>query len=62
MDMLIMNMYEAETKSHSSTMEIHSTITVPLKSPERVKGKPLKKKNKKIATERDLYKKNYLHA
>ncbi|RYR71852.1 hypothetical protein Ahy_A02g006061 isoform D [Arachis hypogaea] len=59
---LIMNMYEAETRSHSSTMDIHSTITVPLRSPERVKGKPLKKKNKKVATERDLYKKNYLHA
>ncbi|KAL1369149.1 hypothetical protein HN51_023270 [Arachis hypogaea] len=59
---LIMNMYEAETRSHSSTMEIHSTITVPLRSPERVKAKPLKKKNKKVATERDLYKKNYLYA
>ncbi|QHO25449.1 uncharacterized protein DS421_12g381170 [Arachis hypogaea] len=48
---LIMNMFEAETRSHSSTMEIHSTITVPLRSPERVKAKRMKKKNTKTAPE-----------
>lgn len=31
-------------------------------SPEKVKIKPSQKKNKKVARERDLYKKNYLHA
>ncbi|RYR71846.1 hypothetical protein Ahy_A02g006057 isoform A [Arachis hypogaea] len=62
MNRLIMNMFEAETRSHSSTMEIHSTITVPLRSPERVKAKRMKKKNTKVATERDLYMKNYLQA
>ena len=31
-------------------------------SPEKVEVKPSKKKNKKVARERDLYKKNYLHA
>ncbi|WJX20042.1 hypothetical protein P8452_09645 [Trifolium repens] len=49
-------------KSHSSTLDIHSTVTVPLKRPERVKAKPSQKKNKKVAKERDLFKKNYVHA
>jgi len=31
-------------------------------SPEKVKVKPSQKKNKKVAKERDLFKKNYLHA
>lgn len=31
-------------------------------SPEKVKAKPSQKKNKKVARERDLFKKNYLHA
>lgn len=33
-----------------------------LNSPEKVKVKPSQKKNKKVARERDLFKKNYLHA
>lgn len=53
---------EVEVRSHSSTLDIHSTLTVPLRSPEKVKVKPTQKKNKKAARERDLYKKNYLHA
>ncbi|KAE9589207.1 hypothetical protein Lalb_Chr21g0306591 [Lupinus albus] len=57
-----LNINEAEAKSHSSTLEIHSALTVPLRSPRKVKSKPSPKKNKKIGRERDLYKKNYLHA
>lgn len=33
-----------------------------LRSPVKVKGKPSQKKNKKVTRERDLFKKNYLHA
>ncbi|RDX92915.1 hypothetical protein CR513_24892 [Mucuna pruriens] len=53
---------EVEVRSHSPTLDIHSTLTVPLRSPEKVKVKPSQKKNKKVARERDLFKKNYLHA
>ncbi|KAL2323579.1 hypothetical protein Fmac_027958 [Flemingia macrophylla] len=53
---------EVEVRSHSSKSDIHSTLTVPLRSPEKVKVKPTQKKNKKVARERDLYKKNHLHA
>ena len=57
---LIIN--EVEARSHSSTLDTHSTLTVPLKSPEKVKAKPSRKKNKKVSRERDLFKKNYVHA
>ncbi|GAU30720.1 hypothetical protein TSUD_39440 [Trifolium subterraneum] len=57
---LIIN--EVEARSHSSTLDIHSTLAVPLKRPEKVKSKPSQKKNKKVARERDLFKKNYVHA
>jgi hypothetical protein len=30
--------------------------------PEKIKAKPSQKKNKKVARERDLFKKNYVHA
>lgn len=33
-----------------------------LDSPEKVKAKPSRKKKKKVARERDLFKKNYIHA
>ncbi|KAI5399316.1 hypothetical protein KIW84_064613 [Lathyrus oleraceus] len=57
-----LNQNEVEARSHSSTLDIHSTLTVPLKSLEKVKVKPSRKKNKKVARERDLFKKNYIHA
>lgn len=49
---------EAEAK----TQKIQSTLTAPLKSPEKIKVKPLSKKKKKVGRERDLYKRNNLHA
>ncbi|RDX71685.1 hypothetical protein CR513_48928, partial [Mucuna pruriens] len=55
-----MNINELEIID-SSTLKIQSTITAPLRSPEKVKLKPLQKKNKKVGRERDLYK-NYSHA
>ncbi|XP_047176932.1 uncharacterized protein LOC124844112 [Vigna umbellata] len=57
-----MSIKEVEVKSLSSTLDIHSTLTVPLRSPEKAKVKPSRKKNKKVARDRDLFKKNYLHA
>ncbi|TKY62483.1 hypothetical protein E2542_SST12339 [Spatholobus suberectus] len=54
------NINELE-RSHSSTLKIQSTLTAPLRSPEKVKLKPTPKKNKKVGRERDLYK-NYSHA
>ncbi|XP_027364942.1 uncharacterized protein LOC113872000 isoform X2 [Abrus precatorius] len=57
-----MNINKVEAGNHSSTLDIRSTLTVPVRSPEKVKVKPSQKKNKKVARERDLYKKNYLHA
>ncbi|KAK7392398.1 hypothetical protein VNO78_20837 [Psophocarpus tetragonolobus] len=51
-----------EVGSLSSTLDIHSTLTVPVRSPEKVKVKPSQKKNNKVVRERDLFKKNYLHA
>ncbi|KAL9318388.1 hypothetical protein ACSQ67_014905 [Phaseolus vulgaris] len=57
-----MSIKEVEVRSLSSSLDIHSTLTVPLRSPEKVKVKPSQKKNKKVAKERDLFKKNYLHA
>ncbi|XP_061349240.1 uncharacterized protein LOC133294554 isoform X2 [Gastrolobium bilobum] len=57
-----LNIDEVESIRHSSTLDIHSTLTVPLRSPEKVKFKPSQKKNKKVTRDRDLYKKNYLHA
>ncbi|CAL0316171.1 unnamed protein product [Lupinus luteus] len=56
-----LNIRESEGISHSSTSEIHSALAVPLRSPGKVKNKP-SRKNKKVGRERDLYKKNYLHA
>ncbi|KAK7277672.1 hypothetical protein RJT34_22687 [Clitoria ternatea] len=56
-----MNINEVEVRS-SSTLDIHSTLAVPIRSPDKVKAKPSQKKNKKVAQERDLYKKNYIHA
>ncbi|KAJ1404814.1 hypothetical protein SESBI_26392 [Sesbania bispinosa] len=54
---------EVVARSHSSTLDTHSSLTVPLRSPEKAKVKqPSQRKNKKLARERDLYKKNYLHA
>lgn len=57
-----LNINEVAARSHTSTLEVHSTLTVPLKSREKVKAKPSQKKNKKVARERDLFKKNYIHA
>ncbi|XP_058770207.1 uncharacterized protein LOC131643878 [Vicia villosa] len=57
-----LNINEVEARSHSSTLDIHSALTVPIKSPEKVKVKPSRKKNKKVTRERDLFKKNYVHA
>ncbi|XP_014514355.1 uncharacterized protein LOC106772456 [Vigna radiata var. radiata] len=57
-----MSIKEVEVKSVSSTLDIHSTLAVPLRSPEKAKVKPSRKKNKKVAKDRDLFKKNYLHA
>lgn len=57
-----LNINEVEARSISPTLDIHSTLTVPLKSPEKVKAKPSRKKKKKVARERDLFKKNYIHA
>ncbi|CAK8572897.1 unnamed protein product [Lathyrus sativus] len=57
-----LNMNELEARSHSSILDIHSTLTVPIKSPEKVKVKPSRKKSKKVARERDLFKKNHIHA
>ncbi|XP_061341369.1 uncharacterized protein LOC133287721 isoform X2 [Gastrolobium bilobum] len=56
------NINEAEGRSQSSILNIQSTLTAPLRSPEKVKLKPSPKKNKKLGRERDLYKKNYVHA
>ncbi|KAE9611500.1 hypothetical protein Lal_00011724 [Lupinus albus] len=56
-----LNIHESEGRSHSSTLEIHSALAVPLRSPGKVKSKPSQKR-KKVGMERDLYKKNYLHA
>lgn len=55
------NINEAEGQRHSSIMKMKSTLTAPLRSPEKVKLKPSRKKNKKINKERDLYK-NHSHA
>ncbi|KAK7336719.1 hypothetical protein VNO77_17265 [Canavalia gladiata] len=55
------NMNKAESRSHSSRLKIQSTLTAPLRSPEKVKLKPSPKKNKKVGRERDFYK-NYSHA
>ncbi|KAJ1404802.1 hypothetical protein SESBI_26380 [Sesbania bispinosa] len=61
MDRLDIN--EVAARSHSSTLDTQSSLTVPLRSsPEKAKAKPSQRKNKKLARERDLYKKNYLHA
>ncbi|KAG5072335.1 hypothetical protein AAZX31_03G132900 [Glycine max] len=54
------NINELE-RSHSSTLKNQSTLTAPLKSPEKVKLKPSPKKTKKVGRERDLYK-NSSHA
>ncbi|KAK7285400.1 hypothetical protein RJT34_20170 [Clitoria ternatea] len=56
------NIKEAESRSQSSSIDSQSTLTVPLRSPEKVKLKPSTKKNKKVGRERDLYKKSYSHA
>ncbi|CAJ1969197.1 unnamed protein product [Sphenostylis stenocarpa] len=57
-----MSINEVQARSLSSTLDIDSTLTVPLRSPEKAKAKPSQKKNKKVARERDLFQKNYLHA
>ncbi|KAI4349556.1 hypothetical protein L6164_010133 [Bauhinia variegata] len=57
-----LNIHVAEAKNHSSTLKVQSTVTGPLRSPEKVKVRPSPKKNKKAGRERDLYKRNYLHA
>ncbi|XP_020959384.1 uncharacterized protein LOC107645363 isoform X1 [Arachis ipaensis] len=45
------------------SLKIESALTAPLKSsPEKVKMKPSQKKKKKLSTERDLYKRNGMHA
>ncbi|CAJ1906231.1 unnamed protein product [Sphenostylis stenocarpa] len=54
------NINELE-RSHSSTLKNQSTLTAPLKSPEKLKLKPSPRKNKKGGRDRDLYK-NYSHA
>ncbi|XP_028762216.1 uncharacterized protein LOC114720731 isoform X1 [Neltuma alba] len=54
---------EAEARTHTSLSKTQSTLTAPLKSsPEKFKVKPSSKKKKKVGRERDLYKRNYLHA
>ncbi|TKY52591.1 hypothetical protein E2542_SST24113 [Spatholobus suberectus] len=42
-----MSINEVEVRSHSSTLDIHSTLTVPLRSPEKVKVKPSQKRTRK---------------
>ncbi|MED6181144.1 hypothetical protein PIB30_016900 [Stylosanthes scabra] len=66
------NSHKGETKSmlvpyfdrkRFSILKIESALTAPLKSsPEKVKMKPSQKKKKKLSTERDLYKRNSMHA
>ncbi|KAI4301294.1 hypothetical protein L6164_034586 [Bauhinia variegata] len=46
----------------NATLKIQSAVTAPLRSPKKVKVRPSPKKNKRAGRERDLYKKNYLHA
>lgn len=53
---------EAEVRTHSSLLKTQSTLAAPLKSPEKLKVRPSPKKKKKVGRERDLYKRNYLHA
>jgi len=45
-----------------SLTQTYYVVFLLLKSPEKVKVKPSQKKSKKVARERDLFKKNYLHA
>ncbi|KAK4281126.1 hypothetical protein QN277_012656 [Acacia crassicarpa] len=49
-------------EAEARTQKTQSTLTAPLKSPEKVKVKPSPKKKKKVGKERDLYKRNNLHA
>ncbi|XP_027349973.1 uncharacterized protein LOC113861385 isoform X2 [Abrus precatorius] len=53
---------EAKSRSHFSTLKDQSMLTAPLRSPEKVKLKPPPRKNKKVGRERDLFKKNSSHA
>ncbi|KAI9119381.1 hypothetical protein K1719_010056 [Acacia pycnantha] len=49
-------------EAEARTQKTQSTLTAPLKSPEKVKVKPSSKKKRKVGRERDLYKRNNLHA
>ncbi|XP_059625808.1 uncharacterized protein LOC132268911 [Cornus florida] len=51
-------------KIRASSLTLETVKVAPLKSPEKTKLKPSSKKktNKKVARERDLYRKNYFHA
>ncbi|KAK2649198.1 hypothetical protein Ddye_016687 [Dipteronia dyeriana] len=55
---------EAQANIHKSSLTVEAVTVAPLKSPEKIKVKPLtkKKNNGKIGRERDLYKRNYFHA
>ncbi|KAK9206733.1 hypothetical protein WN943_017012 [Citrus x changshan-huyou] len=54
---------EAKANIHVSSLTMEATTVTPLKSPEKIKVKPPSKKNsKKIFKERDLYRRNYVHA
>ncbi|KAK0581751.1 hypothetical protein LWI29_017494 [Acer saccharum] len=55
---------EAPANNHKSSLKVEAVTVAPLKSPEKIKVKPLtkKKNNGKIGRERDLYKRNYFHA
>ncbi|BAT85408.1 uncharacterized protein HKW66_Vig0050260 [Vigna angularis] len=48
-------------RSHPSTLKKQSTLTAPLKSPEKVKPKPSPRKSKKVGMDRDRYR-NYSYA
>ncbi|TYG39315.1 hypothetical protein ES288_D12G006600v1 [Gossypium darwinii] len=55
---------KARTGTNLSSPQSEVASIAPMKSPEKIKQKPSPKKNasRKLASERDLYKKNYFHA
>ncbi|XXG79377.1 hypothetical protein AAC387_Pa09g0462 [Persea americana] len=54
----------AQVSVMSSSLKLQTVTVAPVKSPEKIKLKPLTKKKhrRKAVRERDLYKKNYFHA
>ncbi|KAG6571441.1 hypothetical protein SDJN03_28169, partial [Cucurbita argyrosperma subsp. sororia] len=49
---------------YDSPVKLHATTIAPMKSPDiiKVKPSPKRRRSKKVGHERDLYKKNYVHA